>query len=200
MTSTASTKLPDRQHVRTIALGLLAVGALLFAALQARSATKPTTPQDGTFEIDAFLGAERCQTSNNQPDELSRRATQLQQMAQARMQRAVFVAGEAVRATTLLAEAELCLRQSNDTDAAEQLHQQWLRWKGDLATRFHGHRLRLDLALKNQRTLDAQTEIRALKALLSGLPSTASNDSPQTKLTTWLEFQQRVLANKTFKK
>lgn len=200
MIPTTSAKAPPLQRLRIAALGALAISALSFAAFQARSATKPATPQHSAFEIDALLGADRCQAPSGVPEELSRHAARLQQMAQARKQRSVFVPSESVRATALLAEAELCLRQADDAIAAEQVHQQWVRWKGDLASRFQGHRLRLDLALKNQRTQDAQVEIKALKTLLGGLPPNVNADSPLGKLTTWLEFQQRTLINKTLKK
>jgi hypothetical protein len=198
MTATTTTKAPQLQRLRTLTLGGLTIGALFFAAFQARSVTKAPISADGAFEIDAWLGADRCPAPSNTPEDLSRYAAQLQQMAEARMQRAVFVPGEAVRATILLAEAEQCLRQGNETTAAEPVHQKWLRWKSDLTTRFQGHRLRLDLALKNRRTLDAQVEIKALKALLAGLPP--SGNSSLAKLTTWLNFQQRTLTNQTLKK
>jgi hypothetical protein len=187
------------ERIRVVLLATLAAGALLFAALQARSEAKAPAAQDASFELDAWLGSNRCQTTASNPQELSRYAEQLQQMAHARMQRAVFVPSEAIRATSLLAEAALCLRQANDPSAAD-VHQQWLRWKSDLTTRLQGHRLRLDLALKSKRYASASTEIKALKALLSGIAPSASPESPLAKLSTWLDFQQRSIANQATKK
>jgi hypothetical protein len=174
-----------------VALLVLTVSALAFVALRVRPQEKAPAEAQAAFDLDLLLSATQCQLSLRQED-ASRRAALLEQMAAARMQRAVFVPSEAVRATALLAEAEQCLRLASASDV-ERVHAQWLRWKEDLSSRFHGHRLRLDLALKNQRSADALDEIVALKALLDGLPTGAS-DSPLSKLMTWLDFEQRRIA------
>jgi hypothetical protein len=100
----------------------------------------------------------------------------------------------------LLAEAQLCAEQAQATADANRLHEQWLRWKGDITSRFQGHRLRLDLALKAQRDTDALVEIKALRNLLAGIGPSAVTDSALGKLWSELEFEQRRITAKAQKK
>jgi hypothetical protein len=121
-------------------------------------------------------------------------------MAQARMQRAVFVPSEALRASSLLAEAQLCAQQAHTLDDANRLRGQWQRWVDDISGRFQGHRLRLELALKNQRTVDALAEIKALRSLLADIGPNAATDSALGKLWSELAFEQRRLTEQTKRK
>jgi hypothetical protein len=152
------------------------------------------------LDLQPWLTATTCQISSSDPAELARRSKQLDQMAQARMQRAVFVASEALRAASLLAEAQLCAEQAQAIDQLIRMREQWLRWTGDITTRFQGHRLRLSLALKNQRWADALVEIKALRNLLASIGPDAATDSALGKLWSDLDFEQRRITEKNHKK
>lgn len=191
---------PTTMRRRTVVLGLAAVAAVAFSVLQGGHAAKRAPPAHATFDLKPWLTANTCQASSSDPTDLARRAGQLNQMAQARMQRAVFVTSEALRATSLLAEAQLCAEQAQDTGDANRFREQWLRWKGDITSRFQGHRLRLDLALQAQRGADALVEIKALRNLLAGIGPSAVTDSALGKLWSELEFEQRRITAKAQKK
>lgn len=191
---TAAKAIIKTDRGRVIALLVVAVAALSFTVFHAETRAKATGGQNTPFDLDPWLGASNCRAAS------AEQAAQLEQMAQARMQRAVFVPSEALRAASLLAEAALCAQQTHATSDAARLHQQWLRWKSDIASCFQGHRLRLDLALKSQRSADALTEIKALRTLLTGIATHAPADSALGKLWGGLDFEQRRIATKTKKK
>lgn len=179
---------------RVIALLMVTAAALSFTVFHAGPQAKAAGAQTAPFDLEPWLGATNCRAASVE------QAAQLEQMAQARMQRAVFVPSEALHATSLLAEAALCAQQAHAAGDAARLHQQWLRWKSNIASRFQGHRLRLTLALKGQRSADALTEIKALRTLLTGIAPSASADSELGKLWSGLDFEQRRIATKTKKK
>lgn len=191
----AVARAPERPRPLLIAaLGaavLLIAGSLYHSRRQAQPAAPPALP-----DLAPLLQAPECRAGSG--SSLAHHAQGLERMALARQQRSVFVAAEGPRAALLMSEASRCFQEAGLAEDATRTQSSWTRMQEELTTRFQGHRLRLQLALRNKQTAAAQDEIHELNTLLAGLDVPA--DSPIAKLQAQLAFEQRRLAASVEKK
>jgi len=177
-----------RQGVAFAAVFALFVGALCLSHEQSTE----LRPQQPDLTLLPLLQATECHSLSS--ESRLQHAAQLQQIAAAKMQRAVFVASDGVQAANLLSEASICAQQAGDAAESQRSLSQWRQWVTDLSTQFQSHRLRLALALQTHRTGDALAEVHALRGLLQG--SALPADAPLSHFQRWLDAQERQLAAK----
>lgn len=168
---------------------VLAVLGVLGQQLLAPAHTGARQEAAQPLQISALLQASACRAADSAS--LQTRARKLESMAQARMERSVFVPADGPRAALLLSEAQLCFAQADLSADATRTQGLWQQWQQELSTRFGGHRLRLQLALRAQQTARALEEIAGLQALIEGLPQGA--DSQLGKFARSLAVEQRRL-------
>lgn len=113
------------------------------------------------------------------------RGRELVRAAEAKMQRSVFVSRERVEAIDLLAEAKGCLELAQLDSEAQRAEATLRQWTERLNEDFAAAELRLRLALTEERTDQALSAIRELRALLAA--------SPPSPYAEWLEELKRRL-------
>lgn len=163
-----------------------ALGQQLLAPTNRDGATQESTQP---LQMSALLQAGSCRAADSA--DLQAHARKLESVAQARMERSVFVPADGPRAALLLSEAQLCFAQANRTSDAARTQGLWQQWQQELSSRFQGHRLRLQLALRAKQTARALEEIADLQALIAGLPQ--DGDPQLSKFSHGLDVEQRRL-------
>jgi hypothetical protein len=109
-------------------------------------------------------------------------ARALEQNARAKLERAAFVPGDAVRALGLISEAALCHAAAGDAAAAEAARDELQHRAQQLEADYRERRARLALALADGRVSDARSESHGLLQLL------ADHDDDYTR---WLRHIER---------
>jgi hypothetical protein len=192
----------DEAYVANLRLGFLARGAeasrastLLLLAPVLLLLVGMASLADGTPEIDPTDSVEApslagpplpCREA--EPGRAEHRGKEAERAAQAKMQRSAFVTREGIEAMDLLAEASTCFRVAGLEAESQRVETALGKWSERLNDDYASARLRLRVALAEERPENALGAVRELEALLAARPP-----SPYTE---WLTELRRKLERK----
>lgn len=149
-------------------------GVLLFAALGVLVAAVVAWPRGesnvatGDALVPPSFAASHPVCAEQLPDAAMSRAKRLLTTALAKEQRAPFDRRDGVEALGLLNEAQACFERAGAAEDAKKAAEQLGSWKAVLDQEYAALRLRLRMALEQNRPADALLVVRALESLLAG--------------------------------
>jgi hypothetical protein len=192
----------DEAYVANLRLGFVSRGAeagrsstlllltpvlLLLIGMAAFADGEPEIDPTASVEAPSLAGPP---ASCREPDpaRAGPRAKEAERAAHAKMQRSAFVTREGLEALDLLAESSACFRTAGLEPEAARVEAEHRAWSERLNDDYAAARLRLRLALAEERPEGALGAVRELEALLAARPS-----SPYTE---WLTELRRKLERK----
>jgi len=146
--------------------------------------TSPTKPP-------ALFASARPNCPQTEPGSALAFAAQERELGDSKRERRPFRAADGVRAVGLYRMTAACLRSGGDSARANDADRAADALERDLTESYRTHRVRLDHALSTKNYVVAQSEVRALRDLLSGTPG---------EYVTWLESLSRRLSLRLGKK
>ncbi len=172
---------------RSSALLLLAPVLLLLIGMAAFADGEPEIDPTDSVEAPPLAGPPPA-CREQEPARAEPRAKEAERAAHAKMQRSAFVTREGVEALDLLAESSACFRAAGLASESARVDSAYHKWGERLNEDYASARLRLRLALTEQRSENALAAVREIEALLAARPS-----SPYTE---WLSELRRKLERK----
>jgi hypothetical protein len=160
-----TTQTQSAPKARVAVLGAL---ALLACGWALASASHPTRPAHGATQAPPLeVAAQTCPPTGDAHE----RARDAEAAAAARIARYPFEAAEGLAALRELARAAACFERAAEAEALERVRMRARTWRHELERDYRGARVRLERALRDDRTEHARTEARTLLALLDGMES-----------------------------
>lgn len=177
-----SRKGPHSVVVLAVTVALLATGA---AILQWADPANPTAPDAEPPVLAAAVGC-----AEQRVDGASSRAVKALAEAHAKQQRAPFDRTDGVEALKLLGEAKACFDTAGMAAQATAAEREHATWQQQMDEEYAALRLRLRVALDQNRAADALTALKGLEALVVATPT-------RSPYRAWLSSVRRDLERRT---
>ncbi len=147
-----------------VILGVLTAAMVAWALLGSPDPVASISSSDETAP-QLFAKKASCRVSG---DAAARLAEQRLEDALAKAERYVFDPHDGVEAGELLSQAAACFERSGEQRRTSSTKRRLAAWKKRLERDYVSSRTRLELALREERYIDAKQEISTLRALLRG--------------------------------
>ena len=181
VSTSGSRKGPNSAVVLAVTVALLAAGAVILRWAD------PASPTAHDAEPPALAPAANCAEQN--ADGANSRAVKALVEAHAKQERAPFDRRDGVEALKLLSEAKACFDTAGMTAQATVAEQERVAWQQQMDEEYAALRLRLRVALDQNRVADALTALKGLEALVA--------KQARSPYRAWLSSVRRDLERRT---